>query len=101
MKDFTGKKLLVIGGTSGIGKMAAQRVLERGGSALVVGRRPERVAAAVKELGRLGVVAGERADLTSMTEMEQLRIGIDAHHGDTDYLVNAPGMPSEGILPQR
>ena len=92
MKDFTGKKLLVIGGTSGIGKMVSRRVLERGGSAVVVGRLDESVAAAVRELGCFGVVAGERADLTSMTEMEQLRIRIDAHHGDSDYLVNAAGV---------
>ena len=64
MKDFGGRKVIVVGGTSGIGKMVAQLFLQRGGSALVVGRRDDRVAATVEELGHFGLVAGERADLT-------------------------------------
>ena len=92
MEDFTGKKLLVIGGSSGIGKMVSQLVLKRGGSAVVVGRRDDRVAATVKELGEFGAVTGERVDLTSIPEMEHLRMRIDARHGDTDCLVNAAGV---------
>jgi len=37
--DFAGKKLIVIGGTSGIGKAVASLVLGNGGSALRFGRR--------------------------------------------------------------
>ena len=92
MKDFNRKKLVVIGGSSGIGKMVSRLVLERGGSAVVVGHRDDRVAATVKELSKLGVVAGERADLTIVSEMEDLRSRIDSKHADADYLVNAAGV---------
>lgn len=92
MRDFTGKKLMVIGGTSGMGKMVSRLVLERGGSAVVVGHLDDRVAATVRELSHLGVVTGEKADLTSVSEMEDLRSRIDSKHVDADYLVNAAGV---------
>jgi NAD(P)-dependent dehydrogenase (short-subunit alcohol dehydrogenase family) len=92
MKDFAGRKLIVVGGTSGIGKMVAQLVLKRGGSAVVVGRRNDRVAATVEELGHLGVVAGKQADLTTMSDAEALRSWIDSKHADADQLVNAAGI---------
>ena len=37
--QFQGKKLLVVGGTSGMGLQVARRVLAEGGSAVVVGHR--------------------------------------------------------------
>ncbi len=92
MKDFAGRKLIVVGGTSGMGKMVARLVLKRGGSAVVVGRRDDRVAATVEELGYLGLVAGERADLTRMSDVDALRSRIDSTHADADHLVNAAGI---------
>lgn len=92
MKDFVGRKVILLGGTSGMGKMVAQLVLQRGGSAVVVGRRDDRVAAAVGELGHLGPVTGERADLTKMSEVDALRSRIDSEHADADHLVNAAGI---------
>lgn len=92
MKDFAGRKLIVVGGTSGIGKMVAQLVLQRGGSAVVIGRRDDRIAATVEELGHLGLVAGERADLTRMSDVDALRARIDSEHADADHLVNAAGI---------
>ena len=92
MKDFAGRKLIVVGGTSGMGKMVAQLVLQRGGSAVVVGRRDDRVAATVDELGHLGFVAGEKADLTNVSEVDALRFQIDSEHADADHLVNAAGI---------
>lgn len=41
-KPFQGKKLLVIGGTSGMGLQTARLVLEQGGSVVIVGSRPEK-----------------------------------------------------------
>ena len=50
---------MVIGGTSGMDKMVARLVLEREGSAVVVRHKhkDDRIAATVKELGQLGVIA--------------------------------------------
>ncbi len=40
--DFLGRKLIVIGGTSGIGKTVASVALSKGGSVMVVGRRDDK-----------------------------------------------------------
>jgi NAD(P)-dependent dehydrogenase (short-subunit alcohol dehydrogenase family) len=56
--DFLGKKLIVIGGTSGIGKAVASVVLRNGGSVMVVGRRDDKTKAATVELGLRGEVSG-------------------------------------------
>jgi NAD(P)-dependent dehydrogenase (short-subunit alcohol dehydrogenase family) len=92
MKDFAGRKLIVVGGTSGIGKRVAQLFLERGGTAVVIGHRGDRLAAAVEELGQFGPVVGERADLTSRADLDALRSRIDLEHADADHLVNAAGV---------
>ncbi|WP_420107758.1 SDR family NAD(P)-dependent oxidoreductase, partial [Pseudomonas aeruginosa] len=44
--QFKGRKLLVVGGTSGIGLETAQMVAEQGGSVVIVGNRPEKAEAA-------------------------------------------------------
>ena len=55
-KQFEGKKLLVVGGTSGIGLQAARLVLAEGGSAVIVGNRAEKAEEARRELSALGTV---------------------------------------------
>jgi len=42
-QDFTGRKLIVVGGSSGMGRQIAADVVSGGGSAVVIGSRPERV----------------------------------------------------------
>ena len=92
MREFVGRKLIVVGGTSGIGRMVVRLFLERGGSAVVIGRREDRVAAAVKELGELGRVSGEKADLMRMADVDSLRSRTDFKHADASHLVNAAGI---------
>lgn len=48
--QFEGRKLLVIGGTSGIGLETARIVAEQGGAVVVVGNRPEKAETARQEL---------------------------------------------------
>ena len=56
--EFQGQKLIVVGGTSGIGKAVAQIVLEHGGEAVLIGRREDKTKAAVAELTACGPVFG-------------------------------------------
>jgi NAD(P)-dependent dehydrogenase (short-subunit alcohol dehydrogenase family) len=92
MKDFDGRKLIVVGGTSGIGKKVAELVLKRGGSAVVIGRREDRVSATVNELGQFGAVAGKRADLGVTSDADALCSWLNSKHMDADHLVNAAGV---------
>ena len=91
-KEFTGKKLLVVGGTSGMGMQTARLVLAAGGSALIVGNRPEKTEEARQELAKLGKVDAITADLGSEAGLAALLKEIDANHRDIDLLVNAAGV---------
>ncbi|QGZ38125.1 NAD(P)-dependent dehydrogenase (short-subunit alcohol dehydrogenase family) [Pseudoduganella flava] len=91
-KRFEGKKLLVVGGTSGMGLETARMVLAEGGKAIVVGHRADKVDAARRELAPLGEVDALTADLSSDAGVAALLGEIGARHGDIDLLVNAAGV---------
>jgi len=90
--QFKGKKLLVVGGTSGMGLEVARMVLAEGGSAVIVGNRPQKTEEARKELSALGEVVALTADLTSEEGLAQLTRTIDEQHWNIDLLVNAAGV---------
>lgn len=91
-QSFLGQKLIVIGGTSGMGKAVARIVLENGGSAVLIGRRPEKLHAAVEELKTYGPVTGEQADITKPEERQALIARLSQTHADATLLVNAAGV---------
>jgi NAD(P)-dependent dehydrogenase (short-subunit alcohol dehydrogenase family) len=90
--DFAGKKLIVIGGTSGIGKAVASLVLSNGGSALLVGRREAKTREAIRELRSRGEVSGCTVDVTSGAGRANLIDHLNAKHTDATLLVNAAGV---------
>jgi len=91
-KQFKGRKLLVVGGTSGMGLQTARNVLAEGGSAVIVGNRPDKAEEARKELAALGQVTALAADLSSSEGLATLLKVIDDQHTDIDLLVNAAGV---------
>jgi NAD(P)-dependent dehydrogenase (short-subunit alcohol dehydrogenase family) len=90
--EFQGQKLIVVGGSSGIGRAVAQLVLELGGKVVVIGRRVDKTIAATKELTSYGPVIGEPADITNRAERIALMDRLEAQHGDATMLVNAAGV---------
>jgi NAD(P)-dependent dehydrogenase (short-subunit alcohol dehydrogenase family) len=92
MNQFKGKKLLVVGGTSGMGLRTAADVLNQGGAVVIVGSQPEKTGQAREQLGALGEVSALVADLSTEAGLLQLRQTIDRQHADLDLLVNAAGV---------
>lgn len=90
--SFEGKKLLVVGGTSGMGLEAARLVLQEGGEAVITGQRPEKTEAARKELSALGKVHAITADLASEKGLAAVMKALDEEHKDVTLLVNAAGV---------
>ncbi len=88
--EFKGKKLLVVGGTSGIGFASARMVLEGGGNVVIVGSRPEKTEEARKALADQATAI--TADLSSEEGVALLLRTIDEQHADIDLLVNAAGV---------
>ncbi len=90
--DFKGKKLLVVGGSSGIGLAVAKQVMQGGGSAVVTGHRVEKAQQALDELAPLGRAWVVTADLTTPAGVRQLRETLAREHKDVTLLVNAAGV---------
>ena len=90
--EFQGQKLIVVGGSSGIGRAVAQLVLELGGKVVVIGRRVDKTIAATEELTSYGPVIGEPADITNRAERIALVDRLEAQHRDATMLVNAAGV---------
>ena len=101
---FEGQKLLVVGGTSGIGLAVAQIVLRQGGKVVITGRRADKTEAARRllaseELITAGVsgVSGDfvsaiNADLRTSEGLQLLLSTLERDHPDIDLLVNAAGL---------
>ncbi|MBD1914853.1 MULTISPECIES: SDR family oxidoreductase [Cyanophyceae] len=91
-QDFAGQKLIVIGGTSGIGKAVASMVLEQDGTVVLVGKRGARLQSALADLSSLGPVFGEQADIANALERSNLIAQLTSKHADATLLVNAAGV---------
>ncbi|MDY8110330.1 SDR family oxidoreductase [Fulvimarina sp. 2208YS6-2-32] len=94
-KPFERRKLLVVGGTSGIGLEVARMVAEQGGAVIVVGNRAEKAEAAGRQLA---AIAGEQkatayaSDLSDAASVQSLLAKLAAEHGDVDLLLNTAGI---------
>lgn len=90
--NFKGKRILVIGGSSGMGLETARIVLEGGGTAVITGQRSDKTEAVRAQLSQLGRVEALSLNLAKPDEVAKLLITIDAQHKDIDLLVNAAGI---------
>lgn len=94
-RNFEGRKLLVVGGTSGIGLEVAMMVAQEGGAIVVVGNRVEKAEAARLQLA---AIAGEdkafalTADLSDFASVGVLIDKLAREHSDIDLLVNSAGI---------
>ncbi|MGP3775400.1 SDR family NAD(P)-dependent oxidoreductase [Streptomyces sp. SDT5-1] len=90
--DFTGKKAVIIGGTSGMGLAIARHILDAGGDVVVTGRSQNSADQAAAELSAHGKVAALATDLADPAAVDALRIRLTEDHADATLLVNAAGV---------
>ncbi len=90
--NFKGKRVLVVGGSSGIGLETARLVLQGGGSAVITGQRKDKTEAARTQLSQLGSVQALSLNLAQPAELAQLLATLDSQYQDIDLLVNSAGL---------
>jgi NAD(P)-dependent dehydrogenase (short-subunit alcohol dehydrogenase family) len=69
MGAFEGRKLIAVGGSSGMGRQSAEDVVAAGGSAVIIGRKQARVDDTVTTLSESGKAWGITADLADRNEV--------------------------------
>jgi NAD(P)-dependent dehydrogenase (short-subunit alcohol dehydrogenase family) len=91
MPVFAGQKLVVVGGSSGMGRQTAADVVAAGGSAVIIGQDPSRVDDTVQTLAEDGSAYGITADLADRMQVERVCQQLADEHADATLLVNAAG----------
>src|SRR5215472_3561353 len=90
---LSGKVAVVTGGTRGIGRAIAERLLREGASVAFCGRSQGAVARVADELKATGGnVYGEAADVSKPEDVRRLFQGVDASFGALHILVNNAGL---------
>ena len=92
MPVFAGQKLVVVGGSSGMGRQTAEDVVAAGGSAVIIGEDDGKVDEAVQALGKDGTVYGVVGDLADRAQVERICQQLASAHADATLLVNAAGL---------
>jgi NAD(P)-dependent dehydrogenase (short-subunit alcohol dehydrogenase family) len=92
MPVFSGQKLVVVGGSSGMGRQTAADVVAAGGAAVIIGQDPGKVDDTVKTLAMDGKAYGITADLADREQAERVRRQLADEHADATLLVNAAGL---------
>jgi NAD(P)-dependent dehydrogenase (short-subunit alcohol dehydrogenase family) len=96
MGKLDGKVAVVTGGSTGIGKAAAKRLVDEGAFVFITGRRKSELDAAVAEIGR-NVVAIP-SDVAKLEDLDRLFARVKEKRGRIDVLFANAGVAEGGAL---
>ena len=84
MGQYDGKRVVITGGTSGMGLATAKLLLDQGARVLVTGRTKETLDSARKELGKDAIVMS--SDAMVLTDIDALAARVKSEFGAVDFL---------------
>jgi tropinone reductase I len=91
--DLKGKRVLITGGTKGIGKAIAEEFLELGAEVMIVARNGHELDELVRVWREEGKrVSGVAADITNSADRKRIGAAVEERWGALDTLVNNAGM---------
>lgn len=86
------KTILITGSTDGIGRVAAQKLVELGHHVIIHGRNATKLADVRRDLSALGVISSYQADLSRPSEVTALAQDILRDVPKLDVLINNAGV---------
>ncbi len=95
MRGLRDKGVLIAGAGRGLGRAAAERLLEEGARVFICAIEADEVAATVAELRALGQIDGIACDVSQAADVEQLISAALAALGGIDVLCNNAGIAWE------
>lgn len=99
-QNLAGKAVVVTGGTTGIGRATAHRLVAAGANVLIYGRHEQELADALADLRNAGSgrVFGLTADQSRYEDVQRVFAEADEKLGGVDILVNNAALPANSIL---
>ena len=95
MKRYEGKKVVIIGGTSGMGLATAKMLLDGGARVVVTGRSKEGLESSQKEHGNEAIVVS--SDARSLADLEALASRAKASSTHSTCCSSTPGSAPERL----
>lgn len=89
--DVSGKVAIVTGGSSGIGAMMAQGLLENGAKVYITARKIERLMAKAEELSNFGDCIAIPGDMSTVEGIEAFIAEVSKREDKVDILINNAG----------
>lgn len=94
--DFTGKNVVVTGGSRGIGRACAMLFAEAGANVIITYRSAKAEAEeTLRQLGQSGKHTAHALDVSQPQQVEEVFAAIVKTHGQVDVLVNNAGIFTE------
>lgn len=95
-----GKRILITGGTTGIGRATALLLAESGADVIIAGRHEDVLQDALDDFTKQGMrtqVSGVVADIATREGIDKVFKEVDAHPGGLDILINNAAIAYQGV----
>lgn len=92
MSNLKGKRVLITGGASGIGKIMGQIVLQKGAELIIWDIDQEKNNETLAEFKKFGIVYGYQVDVSNVTQVKETASLVKDQIGTVDVLINNAGI---------
>jgi short-subunit dehydrogenase len=92
MSNFKGKRILITGGASGIGKIMGKLALQRGAELVIWDINQSSIDQTVKELELFGKINAYQVDISDIEQIKTTSAKVRSEIGTIDMLINNAGI---------
>lgn len=99
--EFTsleGRRVLITGGTTGIGRATAKLLVSQGAKVFTFGRHVKELDDALKDISAVGEIGGMIADAARREDVDRVFREAEANLGGIDVLIDNAAVSAEGLV---